>query len=170
MHNDVRYPIFRYTLSLEDYRHFNFHHNRTLAVLLLMLYFVLFVGTAFIAGAEGKQSYAVVPMGMLVCSVIGAIMWGSHRWQTWRSFRSNPFIRQEHTIECGSAGMRVLTSSNDLTIRWKEMTKIVEFPRQYAVFIANHQGFVIPKTHVDPGAFRRMLELHIPQDRIKFNA
>jgi|GEM_PF-1611776 len=170
MYNDVRYPIVRYTLTLEDYRHFSFYHNRTLAVAWLLLYFVLIVGTALVAGADGTPSYAAVPMGALVCSVIGMVIWGAHRWSTRRVFRTNPFIRQEYTLECGPNGIRVSTSSSDLTIQWKEISNIVEIPRQFAVFISHGQGFVIPKSHVDPTSFRRLLQRHVPRHKIRLRA
>ncbi|GFN30833.1 YcxB family protein [Paenibacillus xylaniclasticus] len=170
MHNDVRYPVFRYTLTLEDYRHFHFYHNRRLAVLWLLLLFALFVGTAIIAGPESRSIAETASVGIYFCCLFGVLMWAVYRWQTRRSFRANPFIRQEQAIECGPAGLRVITSSSDLTIQWKEISQAIEFPRQFALYISEGQGVVIPKMHVEPAAFRRLLVHYIPHNRIKLIA
>lgn len=169
MHEDspIRYPMLHYRLTLADYLHAARHYNRKRSAQLLAFYFALFVGTAFAAGADGASWLTVTGFGLLICAAIAVLSWTGQYLRVRHQYRISPLIRQDQTIVCGPLGLRIVTDSSDLTIRWNELDAAIESPKAFTFLTAAYHGLIIPKIMADERELRAMLRRHLPPRKLK---
>ncbi|MWC26925.1 YcxB family protein [Paenibacillus sp. MMS18-CY102] len=169
-HLTITYCELNYKLTLADYRHFSFYHNRSHTLRLLCLYYGLFLGAAWAAGGDAARGGAAIGLGLLVCLAIGCCARLGLMWQIGREFKANTHLYEEQAIEVTDRGIRVQTPTSDLTLKWHELLQASETPRLFTLYVTPDQGCIIPKRLVSEQAFREGLQRHVEANKLRLRS
>ncbi len=164
-----------YTLSLEDYLHYNHFSHRKQLIMMPALFLVLMLAVCiFIVFADRTPNFVTLIIIVLLIVLFAGLIALSNilalNHQARRQYRSSHTLKSEFELVIDKDGVRESSSSGASNAKWDQVKFAVESKKAVFIHMSMLQAFVIPKRLLNPkedALIRRLLATHLSGKKLR---
>ncbi len=143
----------KFNITEKDYLHYAFQHIRKWRSI---YYHIILLSISGIIGFLCLMSSAEEPLsfiritGIVLLSVVTffILILALSYFRLKKEYASNAFLKETMTFRFEQPGFRVETSISHAEIEWTKVIRIKQSKKVVAIYIANSQAYILPKSQI----------------------